>query len=287
MEPALIVKLAAVLSIVLIVLSIGLGSTLGTGVRFLRDNPGQAARAMLAMFVAVPLFVLLVTWLVPLERPVRLALLALAVAPMPPILPRKQTKVGGENDFIAGLLLVAPLVAIVVTPLFIMLAERVYSRDASYDPLVEIKTLVITLAAPLLAGILFNRLAPSTAAKLVRPVGLAGTVLLALAALIILYFSLPAIRDAVGNGTLLTMALVVAFGLIAGYLLGGPEDGNRRALAVATASRHPGVAIAVAAGAFPGDAKPIVAAVLLYLIINALLGIAFTRLTRGSETAAA
>jgi BASS family bile acid:Na+ symporter len=59
-------------------------------------------------------------------------------------------------------------------------------------------------------------------------------------------------------------------GLAAGHLLGGPDPENRIVLALSTATRHPGIAIAIAAANFP-DQKAAPAAVLLYLIVSALV----------------
>ena len=81
MDPALLVKTALVGSIALIVFSVGLGTAPGTLARFLSD-PRPAARAMLAMFVAMPLFVLLISVLLPVKPAVVAALAALSISPM-------------------------------------------------------------------------------------------------------------------------------------------------------------------------------------------------------------
>ena len=70
---------------------------------------------------------------------------------------------------------------------------------------------------------------------------------------------------------------IVAFslaGLAAGHLLGGPDPDDRVVLALATASRHPGVALAIASANFPGQ-KLVPVAVLLYLIVSAIVSIPY------------
>ncbi len=64
--------------------------------------------------------------------------------------------------------------------------------------------------------------------------------------------ALRAMPAAIGIGTLLAVVAIAVFGLAVGHLLGGPNEGNHGALAVATAARHPGVAIGLAAVSFPG-----------------------------------
>ncbi|MGL6042648.1 MAG: hypothetical protein ACRC1J_01875, partial [Sandaracinobacteroides sp.] len=120
MDPATILKLIIVSSVVLIVVSIGMNVRPGTALRFLKD-PVPASKAMLAMFVAMPLFVLLVTSLFPLEPAVRVALVALSLSPMPPILPRKEVKLGAGMDYAIGIQVTAMVTALVAAPLFILI----------------------------------------------------------------------------------------------------------------------------------------------------------------------
>ena len=87
---------------------------------------------------------------------------------------------------------------------------------------------------------------------------------------VILISAAPAIWALIGNGTLVALAAFVLVGVAIGHFLGGPEPENRAALAISTASRHPGIAGAVAAANFP-DQKLVTAAVLLYLLVNALV----------------
>ena len=75
------------------------------------------------------------------------------------------------------------------------------------------------------------------------------------------------------DGTVVAMGLFIVVGLLAGHLLGGPATDDRTVLAMATASRHPGVALAVAHLNFPDEALP--AAVLLFLLANAVLSIPY------------
>jgi BASS family bile acid:Na+ symporter len=48
------------------------------------------------------------------------------------------------------------------------------------------------------------------------------------------------------EGTLTALVVITLIWLTVGHLLGGPDEDDRTVLAFATASRHPGVAMAVA-----------------------------------------
>jgi BASS family bile acid:Na+ symporter len=84
----------------------------------------------------------------------------------------------------------------------------------------------------------------------------------------------PAIWALIGNGTVIALTAFVLVGLAVGHLFGGPGPQNRTALAIATATRHPGVALLLAQANFPGE-KQVAPAVLLYLFVNAVLVIPY------------
>jgi BASS family bile acid:Na+ symporter len=100
---------------------------------------------------------------------------------------------------------------------------------------------------------------------------------LAIVALAIIVGSWPFVVAAIGNGTLVAVALITAWALLAGHMLGGPDEGNRGALAVACAARHPGVAMGLATMSLAGEAKPIVGAVLLTLAAGIVFTVPYVR----------
>src|SRR5262249_14186742 len=80
-----------------------------------------------------------------------------------------------------------------------------------------------------------------------------------------------AIARQAGHGVLLFVAAIVLFGLLVGHLLGGPDAGNRGALALATSARHPGLAITLSTPNFPHDSEAIIPAVFIFLLANLVL----------------
>src|SRR5271156_5023327 len=94
MNPQEIVGLTLKASIILTLFGFGLGATRGDLLYVLR-RPRVLARSLVAMFVIMPLFTILLTTEFHFQRPVMIALIALAISPVPPLLPRKVTKAGG------------------------------------------------------------------------------------------------------------------------------------------------------------------------------------------------
>lgn len=280
MDPASLIKFAIVGSIILIVLAIGLSAPPGS-IRAGFRNPGAIARAMLAMFVAMPAFTLFITWLLPLEPAARIALLALAVSPMPPILPAKEQKLGGTMDYALSIQVAASVTALLAAPVLLLIAEQIFGREAGYDPFGVTRTILVTIVIPLAAGIGLAALAPRLAGRLAGPARAVGMALLLGGLVLVIWKAWPGIAAAAVSATMIAVGLMTFFGLAVGHALGGPGAGSRHALAVATASRHPGVAIGLAAAANLTGREPVVAVVLLYLLAGIVLAAPYSRWAKG------
>lgn len=276
MDLATLTKLMMGTSVVLVVVAIGMSTSPGTALHLLK-SPVTVLKAMFAMFVAMPLFTLLVTWVLPLETDVRIALLALSLSPMPPIMPVTQAKLNADFDYAIGVDLAATVTALATAPLLILLFENVYHHDVAFAIGPMLKVLLTTIAVPLALGILINRFAPRFAALARGPVGKTASVTLSVGTLVMLTAAWQGIWGAIGSGTLVAILLMTGFGIGIGHLLGGPDPDNRSALAAATATRHPGVALALGAMANPGEMQNVVGAVLLYMLAGGLFSLPYMR----------
>jgi BASS family bile acid:Na+ symporter len=269
MNLATLVPLALKASIVLIVFVLGLNVRPRDAVYLFR-RPGKLLRSLLSMNVVMPLFAAGVVAAFELHPAVEIALIALAVSPIPPLLPRKSLKAGGEASYTFGLLVAAALLAIVFVPVAVDLLGRAFGRPARMSPAAVAQLVLLTVIAPLAAGMVARRAAPGFSGRMAKPVSLGATILLFGSVLPVLFTAWPAIVSLIGNGTVVAIAAFILGGLAAGHLLGGPDPDDRTVLAFCTAFRHPGVAIAIANANFPGQ-KLVSAAVLLYLLVGAVV----------------
>lgn len=286
MTPATAILLALVLSILLIVFSLGARSTLDDALWLFR-RPLELLRAITAIYIVVPAFAVALCLLFDLSPPVRFALVALSVSPLPPILPNKQLKVGGDQGYAISLLIAASLIALVATPLLLSLAGRMLAVEAAIPSVEVAKKLMLTVGAPLAAGMLLRAFAPRAADAVANYAFKAGMLLLLLGVIVILVSQWRAIVSLIGNGSVLAIAATVAVGLLAGHLLAG-EETDRGALALAASTRHPGVAISIAAVNFEDMKQIAVAAVLLFLLVNILVSLPYVRwMKRHAATAPA
>ena len=279
MNPETILKLVLLLGVALLVVDIGVRARLQEPLLLLR-RPALALRAMLAMYGALPAFVLLLVWLLPLREGVGAVLLGFSVAPVLPPWAKKGAAVGGHADYVIGLQLLSTGLSLLVVPLMISIAYRLFGVVTVLQPLAMELVLLVTVAIPLALGIGLARLYPNVAPRLGALAERLGSFLILIGAIALLIAHGQKIVGVIGQGTVIVTIVVIAFGLLVGGLLGGPDPGNRRALASATVCRHPAIALLLASGAFPQQEATVIGTVLLYLLASLVLPIPYERWRR-------
>lgn len=278
MDAAALIALGIQASIFLIVFSVALSSTQEDALYLLR-HPRQLARSLLSMNIVMPLVAAGVAAAFNFDRAMKIALIALAVSPVPPILPKRESAVVRRPSYGIGLLTVAAVLAVVFIPLALKAIAWAFSTEARVPEGAVARLVAITVLAPIAAGIIVRRRAPALAARAARPISLVGMALLGVVSVLLL---MAAWRDAlsiIGNGHVLALAAFVAIGLAAGHLLGGPKPEDRVVLALSTACRHPGVALSIAAANFPHE-KSVLGVILLYLFVSLIVSTPYLKWRR-------
>ena len=98
----MILGFALKVSIMLTLFGFGLQATPEDFLYLLR-RPGVLVRSLVAMFVVMPVFAILMTRFASFDRAVIIALIVLSISPVRPILPTKVTKSGGHPPYGLGL----------------------------------------------------------------------------------------------------------------------------------------------------------------------------------------
>jgi len=279
-----IVRLGLLASIWLMVLSLGARADPAAAL-FLFRRPAKLAQALTAMFVVVPAFAVLLAWAAPVPAAIRFAIVVMSVGPVPPILPFKQMKAGGDEGYAIGLLVAASLASIALTPWLVAIGAGLLGAGAAVAPLQVASTLALTVGLPLAAGMVLRFAAAGLAQGVSQVAQRVGSLLLLAVFATMVAGAWREIAGLFGDGAVVAIAAMVAVGLLAGHLLAGPR--HRAALALAAASRHPGVALSIAAISYPEQSKPITAAILLYLLVTALVTGPYVRWASGRAAALA
>ncbi|HUL73793.1 MAG TPA: hypothetical protein VLT86_11865 [Vicinamibacterales bacterium] len=265
-EPVIVAILVA--CVVLFVAAVGLRASPDDALGLVRQR-GVLARSLLAMFVVMPAAAAFVARTFDLLPAVEIALVSLSLSPVPPLLPGRMLKAGSERSYAVGLLVAAAAVAIFYVPAAVFLLARVFQLSVSISPVNVAIPVASTVLAPLLAGMAIRRLVPGFADRAAQPLAAAAGAILGIGLVAVLVATWPTITLLLRNGTLVAFVAFSVAGLAVGHLLGGPAPGNRSALALSTAARHPGVALVIARANFP-DQQMILPAILLYLCVTAL-----------------
>jgi BASS family bile acid:Na+ symporter len=264
------IKLAALSSIFLLVVSIGLQARFGSTLRVFSDTQDRRKilGALAAMFLAVPL----VAWLaVRLGAPgpvAGAAIIALSISPMAPFLPRKQRKAGGDPQWITAFQVTATLLSVILAPVYLGLLSRAFGLVVEPPMAPMMMILGLTVFVPLLIGMTIAQVAPGLAGRLVRPLGLAGTVVLAAVALVILVGMWPALVAAAATPALPACLVVAISGVILGHVCVRGAVSDQVSSAMAAVSRHPGVALTLAGAALGATQPALLANVLLFVLVS-------------------
>lgn len=277
-----LILLVLKISIALNVLALGLNATLADAAYLFR-HPRQLLRVFLSMNVVMPALALALVLTFNLHPAVKIALVALSVSPVPPFFPKKALKVGGKDDYSVGLLVATALLAIVVIPIAMDIFGRIGGVPLQMSSRSVAVLVFTTVLAPLLAGITLRAMVPAFAERIAKPIGTLATVLLVLSVLPVFFGSLRTILSLVGDGTLLSFAGFALVGYFVGHWLGGPEPQNRPVLALATASRHPAIAVAIAHTNF-SQQKLAVPAIVLYLLVSGIVTGVASKLNKEGNT---
>jgi BASS family bile acid:Na+ symporter len=268
-----LVVLALQVSVLCIVFGFGLKTTM-QDLSYLIHRPGLLVRSLLAVFVVMPIAAVLLSLLFDFDLTVERALIALAVSPVPPLLPQKESKAGGNERYALGLMAILAMLAIVVIPLEILILQSVAGRPLEMASDTVVRVVLISTLLPLAAGMAMRAFMPGLVARIEKPIALLAKVSLPLALLILLVAAAPAMLALIRHGgILIPMLIFLAVGLAVGHVLGGPDRNHCVVLALSTACRHPAIALSIAAANFPGERFG--AIILIYVLLGAMVAVPY------------
>jgi len=271
----LLIKICAFSTVV----ALGL-NTYWRDVTYLLSKPGLLLRSLLAMFVLTPLIAVILVIVPAVPLSIRVAVLLMAISAAAPALPKKLLKLGSDPRYVRSLSVITTLLAIVTVPLSLVVLGTFFGRDMSVDSAQLIVKITMAFLAPLLAGMIIRSIAPTMAERASRPLmAVAGAILLVLAVLV-LATSFKAVIG-IGLPGLAIIALMTGGSLGVGHLLGGPDPNDRTSLAVACATRFPGLGLLIASQNFP-NAKPL-PVVVAYLLISTLTVLPYWQWRKGQQ----
>ncbi len=242
-------------------------------------RPELLLRSLLAVIVLVPAFVGLILWVFELPLAVATGLAVLAAAPGAPLTYKRSQMAAGDPTYTASLQLTLALLAVVITPLILVIFCTLFELGAGrVSPLEVARQVAEVTFLPVITGLLIQHFAPRLAeviGKLVRI--LANILFIGLfSVVIILLIVSPDLRMTLNLGWLPTAAIIMMVGssLAIGHLLGGPSREQRSVLAIASIARNVGLALFIAGLSDYG--QHFIPTLLTYMILGALLAVPYS-----------
>lgn len=276
-----IVMLALQVSILATVFSFGLKAGADDQLYLLR-RPGLLARSIIAMFVVVPILAVVLVRVFNFSHAVEVVIVALAISPVPPLLPQREHQARGHAAYGLGLMAIMALLSIVIVPLELAMLQTYFGRGLWFSPSAIAGLVLKAAILPLVAGMLVRVVSPAIADRITPAVALTAKVVLALAALVLLASASSAMWAVAGDRTVVALGMFTVIGLVVGHLLGGPNPEHATVLALSTACRHPAIAFAVASANVPNG--PFGPLILLYLLVNLVVALPYLAWRRKAAT---
>lgn len=261
-----ILHLIEKLTVFVFLLSSMLGSGLGLTVQRLVAPLREIRLVLLALalnFLLAPALALLVINVIPLARGHAIALLLLSGAAGAPFLPKLVQNARSDPGVAAAVMVLLTLGTIIAMPFGLPLI--ISGLEA--DPWSIARPLVFLILLPLALGIAIRSYADSFALRIAPWLAKISTLSLLLLFGLLVSLNIPALIGVVGSGAILAGLVYVIALFVISWILGALVPHARSVLALATAARNFGAALAPAASSFD-DPSVIVA-----LIVNAILGI--------------
>lgn len=265
-------------SLVGLVLAVGVDAERGD-LTYMVRRPLRLLKALLAVNVIAPLAAAGVIALTPLTAPVKAGIVLMAISPMPPLVPSAQLKVGARKAYAYGLYVALAVLSVAIAPATAAIISAIYAVDLKLSPVDVARNVGLIVLLPLAIGIGLRRLAPTFAGRAAGPIRAASGLLLYLAFIPMVVAAWPQMKALIGDGSIAACAVVILIALAGGHLLGGPDPRDRAALAVASATRHPGIALIIAGANTLDPAAP--AAILGFLLVGMIATTPYKRWMKG------
>jgi len=266
------VVLTLQVSILATVFGYGLKTT-ADDFRYLFTRPGLLARSLVSVLVVMPIVAVLLVRTFEVKPALEIALVALAISPVPPLLPQRESKSGGSHPYGLALMAVLATLGIATIPLSVEILQRVFGQALNAATEAVVRLVLMTVLLPLGGGMAVRALWPAVAERIEPRVSLTAKILLVLGALALLAGTWRAIWEATGGGAVIAMVVFVAFGLLIGDLFGRPEREHSVVLALSSACRHPAIALSIASASMPTER--VAGTILLYLLVNFVVGVLY------------
>jgi BASS family bile acid:Na+ symporter len=267
-----LINILVTITLVEMMVAVGLRATF-VDLAGVARNWRLVGRAALANYVCVPAVTVGLLLLFDPHPMVAAGFLILAVCPGAPYGPPFTAIAKGNVAVAVGLMVILAGSSAIIAPILLHYLLPLVSGNEplTVDATRIVGTLLVTQLVPLCVGAAVRQRRPALADRLQKPANLVSKVLNLVAVGFILVTQFHLLTEIRPRGFVGMLALLIA-SWASGWLLGGPESDNCKAMTLTTSLRNVGVGLVIAASAFAGT--PAVTAALaygLFAVVGSLL----------------
>jgi bile acid:Na+ symporter, BASS family len=264
-----LINVFAIVALVELMLTIGLGASVGDVWAVARDWRG-VIRALAANYLLVPGAALGLVLLFRAQPMVAAGVMVVAVCPGAPFAPPFTALAKGRVDLAIGQMVILAATSAILAPLLLklLLPLAVGGGPINVSAGQIVRTLAVAQFLPLCVGLGISAYRPALARRLKKPLGQLSAVLNVGLIGVILAVQFPLLSEIRATGYL-GMCALLACSAAAGWLLAGGGAAERETLAITTSVRNVGVGLVIAGGSFPGT--PAVTFTTAYALFQCIL----------------
>ncbi|MDE4908540.1 hypothetical protein L0665_07965 [Methanogenium marinum] len=268
-------ELSIYLFLVATMFSMGLSLTMRKIVEPLQHHRRLMGIALFINLILIPLAGIAVVRLLPMDINVAAGLLIVACAPGSTIGPKLAEFSKSSISLAISIMFFLSVLAIFTTPvtLTLILPGAITEQIDFYSVMT---TLVILIFLPMVAGMAITSRCRNFADRIRKNVFLFANLTIVIFGILFIWVQVTGeVRFvdsfySVGINATLAVLILVAFSMLGGYLLGGPDKSNRQMLATSSANRNLGISLLVGASALAGHGEAFLI-IIVYAIVQTLV----------------
>jgi BASS family bile acid:Na+ symporter len=222
--------------------------------------------AVVGNYILVPLIAVLLARLFGLDQPIRYGLVLLSMVAGAESIPLLSMNAKANVGLAVGLLVTSMVINIFYLPFMLSM----FLKDVHIDKIQLLVRLILTVALPVTIGLVVKALYGKTAAFLAKIVRKVANLAMALTVVLIFYLNYKNILSLFGTRAIGVAIIYVVVTFLLGYVLGGPERGNRAPMGFWLGARNASLSIFLATTLFAGERQVLVMASVTIIIMIAL-----------------
>ena len=222
-------------------------------------------RVLMANFILVPLLGIILVHIFRFPPGTTTGILLLAISPGGLTAIQFTDKVKGSLAFAAVVAFVLTIASIAASPIIahILIPQESPVRVPYFG---VIGGVLLFLLLPVLLGFLVRRLFQTAAGKIGRILLVLSNVSFVASIVLTAAFKKHAMKE-VGPSVIAALLILIVGSMVIGWLLGGPDQGSRRVMAVSTSMRNAALCLLVAMRNLPGTNADVLVVAFMGLMI--------------------